>query len=76
MNKLNMIFPNVFHTGILGTQDKSIACAYGLEGWACCLMGSMPPEKFGQGMASIGNLLEITPTMDNLMKYADSLKTK
>jgi hypothetical protein len=39
-------------------------------------MGSMPPEKFGQGMASIGNLLEITPTMDNLMKYADSLKTK
>ena len=71
---LDIKFPNVFHTGILDTQDNATACAYGLQGWACCFI-SMPPEKFGEGMVAIGDLLGIIPLKENLMEYANSLKT-
>lgn len=56
----------VYHTG-----DETIACSDGLIGWAGCETGNKPPEGFGKGMVKIGKLLGISPTGENLIKYAD-----
>lgn len=69
------IVPEVFKTGVLNhdatPKGKLLACADGLSGWAYCMAGNDPPEKFGEGMAAIGHLLGVTPLPENLSRYAD-----
>ena len=69
-----MIWPEIFITGVppYKADDpliKKIACADALSGWSCSIM-EKPPENFGKGMAAIGGILGIAPTLDNVMAYA------
>lgn len=66
-----MIFPEIFNTGVLPENyNKESLIADGLCGWACCIVGAKPPEKFGEGMTSIARILG-TATPDGLYKLAD-----
>lgn len=65
------VWPEVFMTGKLTSQDERSAIADGLVGWANCQMGSKPPEKFGEGMVAIGQLLGISATGEKLMEYSE-----
>ncbi len=65
------IFPEVFLTGELDTDDERALCAYALHGWALCFSGAKPPSiNFGIAMAKIGSILGIIPTNENIKKYA------
>ena len=71
------IFPEIFITGKLPenwTQKSLVADA--LCGWACCMGGAKPPEKFGEGMVLIGSKLGISATPDNISKFADKIMDK
>jgi hypothetical protein len=39
--------------------------------WANCMAGNKPVELFGETIVQIGERLGITPTAENLSKYAD-----
>ena len=68
------VWPAVFISGKLETTDRAKACADALCGWGNCDAGFGPlPENFGKGMAAIGSLLQIAPTPNGLMKYADKI---
>lgn len=69
--KIEMIYPEVFITGKLESDNKKMAYADALIGWANCHMGSKPPSKFGEGMMNIGVLLGHPVSPDTMMDYAD-----
>lgn len=76
MTTMNYIVPEVFETGILQYDDtprgKLMACADGLSMWGLLCAGCEMPPKFGETMAAIGRLLDITPLPENLSRYADA----
>ncbi len=53
-----------------GPDDKAVAVAAGLMGWALCRCGAGIPEGFGNGMVKV---LDITGTAseEGLQKWAD-----
>lgn len=68
MNGIELIWPEVFITGKLETNDKMLALAHGLCGWGNCIMAEGKiPENFGKGMAEIGLLLGISAIPESLM---------
>lgn len=51
-------FPKIFIEGVMPQEaTKELLIADGLEGWALCMSGNKPPEKFGMGMALISQVL-------------------
>ena len=74
--KEEFIFPDIFITGELPTNwSISSLIADGLCGWANCMSGAKPPEKFGEGMALIGRKVGVA-TPDGLSELADKLLAK
>lgn len=67
---MNIVWDNVFLTGkiksdfadnyeIGSTQAKAYSCATALGGWANCMSGNSPPEKFGDGMLALARYGDI-----------------
>ena len=71
------IFPEILITGKLPENwSKESLIVDGLSGWACCMAGAEPPEKFGAGMALIDITIG-TATPEGLRKLAyEFLKSK
>lgn len=64
-------WPEIFTTENVEGKSKAGLCADGLCAWGNCHAGSKPPESFGRVMAKIGARLGISPTGDELMKWAN-----
>lgn len=68
------IWPRVLLTGELPENwSKASLCADGLMGWGLCMSGNNPPDKFGWGMAKIGEVLGIPATSENLIEYSKQI---
>lgn len=67
---MNMMWPEIFTTEDVSGKSKSELCADGLCAWGNCCAGSKPPESFGRVLVKIGQKLDISPTGDELMKWA------
>lgn len=66
------IWLECFVTGIVPREACDLeVCAMALSGWALCMAGSKPPEKFGEAMVVIGQRLNILPLAENVSKLAD-----
>ena len=63
-----------FDNSLSKDEQKQLACAYGLMGWALCMSGHTPPDNFGHGMVKIAKILDINPDPDNLMDYSKRWK--
>lgn len=55
--KLEVMWPAVFTKGHREYQDKRQAVADAYCGWAICMSGNEPTDKFGEGMAFIQDYL-------------------
>ena len=71
-----LFWPDVFISGQNNYENtkesRALAVADGLTGWANCHM-EPAPERFGEGMASIGLFLGESILPENLSKMADEL---
>jgi hypothetical protein len=75
MMQSEFMWPECFITGIVDTRKPNLAlCADALTGWANCMAGQKPPEKFGDAMAKISMRLGIAGTPENFMAYAEQSK--
>lgn len=73
------IFDNVFHTGEFKPKTKDTeleAIATSLGGWANCMAGAKPPEKFGAGMAALSRYIHTSMIPEDLSERADYLMRK
>lgn len=52
---------------------KAWICAKALRDWGCCMAGSTPPAKFGEGMVQVGKLLGVSASPESLMEYSKQL---
>lgn len=69
----NYIWPEIFMTGEKPKNyTREQAIADGLCGWAICMSGEEPCEKFGEGMVEIGSVVGCT-LPEQLSKEADKI---
>ena len=72
LQRWQCFWPDCFLTGKLDNRrPELLPCADGLMAWANCMAGNKPVELFGETIVQIGERLGITPTAENLSKYAD-----
>ena len=52
---------------------KASICAKALGDWGNCMAGNRPPQKFGEGMVQVSQLLGVSASPESLKEYADTL---
>ena len=52
---------------------KASICAKALFDWGICMMGKTPPQKFGDGMVQVSQLLGVSASPESLKEYASTL---
>ena len=71
----NYIWPEVFKTGGANYpkthEGRGAALADANSGWAICMSGEMPPEKFGEGMVAISQYLGEDVSPENVKKMSE-----
>jgi hypothetical protein len=50
--------------------SKAAITAMALTAWGNCHAGNKPPEHFGMMMVAVGKKLGISPTDENILRYA------
>ena len=70
--EMEVIWSKVFtdENFVYRDNEKDLALADGLMGWANCMAGNKPPKEFGTGMVKIGKLLGISCQPETLMAYS------
>ena len=76
----NMQFDKCFETGDVSeflpvtNTNRHAAAAACLNAWACCIAGTKPPEKFGDTIVALSDIIGITVTPNNMDELEEHLK--
>ena len=70
-SRKNFIFPDIVLNGLLPeVWTKESLIADGLDAYALCLAGMIPPKEFGNGMVLISKEIGVPATLVNLQKLS------
>ena len=78
---MQLQFSEISNTGQLPEKREDVTeehykasiCAKALCDWGNCMAGNRPPQKFGEGMVQVSQLLGVPASLESLMEYADKL---